>query len=337
AIIVAAVFEFLGAFLAGGEVTSTVRKGIIDVAPFADDPGVLVRGMLASLVAAGTWLTIASYFGWPVSTTQSIIGAIVGFGVVAVEADAIYWGQVASIVASWVISPLLAGTLAFLLFRTVQRLILDKVDPVRQAKRYVPFYAFLTALVIALVTFTKGLKNVGLEISPTMAVVYSLAFASVVMAMAYVAIAWLTVDRPKGRRFRFSKVESIFGILMIVTASSMAIAHGSNDVANAIGPVAAIVSVVSTGEVLQEAAVPRWVLLVGGAGIVVGLASYGYRVIQTVGTRITELMPSRGFAAELAAATTVVLASGTGLPISTTHTLVGAVLGIGLARGIGAL
>ena len=337
AIMIAAVFEFLGAFLAGGEVTSTVRKDIIDVSSLAGQPNVLICGMLASLLAAGTWLTVASHYGWPVSTTHSIIGAIVGFCVVAVGADAVYWGEVGSIVASWVISPLLAGTVAFFMFRTVQRLVLDKDDPVHEAKRYVPFYAFLTALVIALVTFVKGLKHVGLDISPVMAVVYSVAFALGVMGAAYFVISRMTFERANSLDSRFGEVERIFGALMVVTASSMAFAHGSNDVANAIGPVAAIVSVINTGDVLQEAAVPRWVLFLGGGGIVLGLATYGYRVIATVGTRITELMPSRGFAAELSAASTVVVASGTGLPISTTHTLVGAVLGIGLARGIGAL
>ncbi len=337
AIIIAGVFEFLGAFLAGGEVTATVRKEIIDVSSLAGDPNVLVCGMLASLLAAGTWLTIASRYGWPVSTTHSIVGAIVGFGVVAVGADAVYWGAVGSIAASWVVSPVLAGTVAFFMFRTVQWLILDTQDPVREAKRYVPFYAFLTALVIGLVTFLKGLKHVGLDISPMMAVVYSVAFAFGVAGVAYLVISRLTLERADSGDFRFGGVERIFGVLMIVTASSMAFAHGSNDVANAIGPVAAIVSVINTGEVLQEAAVPIWVLFLGGGGIVLGLATYGYRVMATVGTRITELMPSRGFAAELSAAGTVVLASSTGLPISTTHTLVGAVLGIGLARGIGAL
>ena len=337
AIIIAGVFEFLGAFLAGGEVTATVRKEIIDVSSLAGDPNVLVCGMLASLLAAGTWLMIASRYGWPVSTTHSIVGAIVGFGVVAVGADAVYWGAVGSIAASWVVSPVLAGTVAFFMFRTVQWLILDTQDPVREAKRYVPFYAFLTALVIGLVTFLKGLKHVGLDISPMMAVVYSVAFAFGVAGVAYLVISRLTLERADSGDSRFGGVERIFGVLMIVTASSMAFAHGSNDVANAIGPVAAIVSVINTGEVLQEAAVPIWVLFLGGGGIVLGLATYGYRVMATVGTRITELMPSRGFAAELSAAGTVVLASSTGLPISTTHTLVGAVLGIGLARGIGAL
>ncbi|MCZ6869575.1 MAG: inorganic phosphate transporter [Gammaproteobacteria bacterium] len=335
AIMIAAVFEFLGAFLAGGEVTSTVRKDILDVSSLASEPDVLICGMLASLLAAGTWLMVASHYGWPVSTTHSIIGAIIGFGIVAVGADAVYWGEVGSIAASWVVSPLLAGGLAFFMFRSMQRLIFEQDDPLARAKRYGPFYAFLTALVIALVTFLKGLKHVGLDISPTLAIVYSLLFALGIMSVAYVVISRLQFSDVEDSRFR--EVERIFGVLMVVTAAAMAFAHGSNDVANAIGPVAAIVSVVSTGEVMQETALPPWVLLLGGGGIVLGLATYGYRVIATVGTRITELTPSRGFAAGLSAATIVVLASGTGLPISTTHTLVGAVLGIGLARGIGAL
>ncbi|MCZ6888798.1 MAG: inorganic phosphate transporter [Gammaproteobacteria bacterium] len=337
AICIAAVFEFLGAYLAGGEVTSTIRKSIIDVDLLANDPNTLVYGMLASLLAAAVWLTIASRFGWPVSTTHSIVGAIVGFATVAISVESVHWGKVASITASWVVSPVLAGTISFLLIRTVQRLIFNTDDPERYARRYVPFYIFATALVIGLVTFVKGLKHVGLDVSPAAAVAYSLLFAAVIAALGALVISRIRFAPRSAHDLRHANVEKLFAVLMIVTASAMAFAHGSNDVANAIGPVAAVVSVVTTGQVGQESAVSTWVLLLGAAGIVVGLATFGYRVMQTVGRNITELTPSRGFAAELAAASTVVLASGTGLPISTTHTLVGAVLGVGLARGIGAL
>jgi PiT family inorganic phosphate transporter len=338
AIMIAAVFEFLGAFLAGGEVTSTIRKGIIDAGLLAGDPNVLVLGMLASLLAAAVWLTIASRAGWPVSTTHSIVGAIVGFATITIGVDSVHWGQVASIAASWIVSPLLAGTIAFVLVLSVQRLIFAHGDPEKNARRYVPMYVFMTAMMIGLVTFMKGLKHVGLEISTDTAVLYSAIFATLIMAISKFALSRLkfeTSSRLDG--FHFARVERIFAVLMVVTACSMAFAHGSNDVANAIGPVAAVISIVTSGEVMQQSVVPVWVLLLGGVGIVVGLATFGYRVIATVGTQITELTPSRGFAAELAAASTVVLASGTGLPISTTHTLVGAVLGVGLARGIGAL
>ena len=337
AILIAAVFEFLGDFLAGGEVTSTIRKGIID-ADLITDPDTLLFGMLAALLAAAVWLTVASRFGWPVSTTHSIVGAIVGFALFAVGTEAVYVGKVGSIVASWVVSPLMAGTLSFLLILSVRRLILDKEDPEAAARRYVPIYIFLTGLMIGLVTFMKGLKHVGLEVSGATAFGYSFLFAVVVMAGGVLMIRRIqqASDAEVGE-FHYENVERIFAILMVVTACAMAFAHGSNDVANAVGPVAAVISIVDTGMVTQQSPLPIYVLVLGGVGIVIGLSTFGYRVMATVGRKITELTPSRGFAAELAAATTVVLASGTGLPISTTHTLVGAVLGVGLARGISAL
>ncbi len=340
AIVIAGTFEFLGAFLAGGEVTSTIRKGIIDAEALDDDPDLLVVGMLSALLAAAAWLTVASRFGWPVSTTHSIVGAIIGFAVVAIGVEAVHWWDVATIAASWVVTPVLAGAIAFLLVLSVQRLIFDKEDPALQARRYVPVYIFAAVLVTATVTFVKGLKHVGLDLSMPMAILYSALAAGIVAAVCRMAINRLnfrSLEAPGGGQSRFNDVEKVFGILMIVTASGMAFAHGSNDVANAIGPVAAIVGVVSTGGVAAKSAVPVWVLLIGAAGIVVGLATFGYRVMATIGRRITELTPSRGFAAEFAAASTVIVASGTGLPVSTTQTLVGAVMGVGLARGVTAL
>ncbi len=340
AIVIAGTFEFLGAFLAGGEVTSTIRKGIIDVEALDHDPDLLVVGMLSALLAAAAWLTVASRFGWPVSTTHSIVGAIIGFALVAIGVEAVHWWDVATIAASWVVTPVIAGIIAFLLVLSVQWLIFNKDDPAIQARRYVPVYIFAAVLVTATVTFVKGLKHVGLDLSMPIAILYSVLMAGIVAVVCRLVINRLrfrSLEAPTGGQSRFNDVEKVFGILMIVTASGMAFAHGSNDVANAIGPVAAIVAVVSTGGVAAKSAVPVWVLLVGAAGIVVGLATFGYRVMATIGRKITELTPSRGFAAEFAAASTVVVASGTGLPVSTTQTLVGAVLGVGLARGLGAL
>jgi PiT family inorganic phosphate transporter len=337
AIIIAAIFEFLGAFLAGGEVTSTIRKGIID-ANMITDANVLLFGMLAALLAAAVWLTIASRYGWPVSTTHSIVGAIVGFALVAIGLDAVHWDKLSEIAASWIISPLISGVISFLLITSVQKLIFDKENPEQQARRFVPAYIFLTAFIIALVTFVKGLKHVGLEVSGAEAVMYSVLIALVVAIVGIFFIRRLPqAAGPELQDFHYANVETTFKVLMVVTACAMAFAHGSNDVANAIGPVAAVVSIINTGEIAQTAPVSIYILLLGGVGIVVGLATYGKRVMATVGNKITELTPSRGFAATLAAASTVVLASGTGLPISTTHTLVGAVLGVGIARGIGAL
>ena len=338
AILVACIFEFAGAYLAGGEVTSTIRKDIIDPNILSGSPDLLVYGMLSSLLAAGTWLLIASYKGWPVSTTHSIVGAIVGFAAVGISMDAVVWNKVTTIISSWVVSPLMAGTISFLIFKSVQILILDTEDPFANAKKFVPGYMFLVGFVIAMVTFLKGLKHVGLDLSFQQSLLFSSAFGVVI---ALLGTAFLKgVDNSSKQRgdVVFDGVERVFAVLMVFTACAMAFAHGSNDVANAVGPLAAVANIVqSGGEIAAKSSMPWWILLLGGSGIVAGLIMLGYRVIETVGRNITELTPSRGFAAELAAATTVVLASGTGLPISTTHTLVCAVLGVGLARGISAV
>lgn len=337
AIIVAAIFEFAGAFLAGGQVTSTIRQGIIDASHVSENPELLVFGMLASLLAAAVWLLIASRKGWPVSTTHSIVGAIVGFAVVGIGVESVYWSKVGTIAASWVISPMMSGFLAFFIFMSVQKLILNTKDPLKNARKYVPIYIFAVGFILALVTLLKGLKHIGLDLSPMESVLVAIGSGFLTMFIGILGIRRLKLDPSDVKDFRYANVEKIFGVLMIFTACGMAFAHGSNDVANAIGPVAAIVSIVKTGAVAQTSALATWILLLGACGIVLGLATYGWRVIKTVGKNITELTPSRGFAAELAAASTVVIASGTGIPISTTHTLVGAVMGVGIARGIGAL
>jgi len=337
AIIIAAIFEFAGAYLAGGEVTKTIRKGILDNKILAGDPELVVYGMLAALLAAGIWLLIASKKGWPVSTTHSIVGAIVGFAAVGIGIEAVMWAKVGSIVASWVVSPVLSGLIAFLLFMSVQKLILLTPDPLKNAKRYVPVYMFLVGFIVTLVTLFKGLKHIGLHTTTFQNYSLAAGFGFLTMLFGYYAISKIKIDPKADKDFHYTNVEKIFGILMMVTACAMAFAHGSNDVANAVGPMAAVVSISESGELTQKAILPAWILAIGGVGIIAGLVMYGRRVIATVGKGITDLTPSRGFAATLAAATTVVVASGTGLPISTTHTLVGAVLGVGIARGIGAV
>ncbi len=344
AIIIAMIFEFAGAYLAGGEVTSTIRKGILDPALITNSPELLVFGMMASLLAAGTWLLVASMKGWPVSTTHSIVGALVGFAAVGIGVNSVNWGQVGTIVASWVVSPVLAGTIAYGLFMSVQKLILNTDQPFQNAKKYIPMYMFFVGFMISMVTLVKGLKHIGIEVDFNLGSQFANALPVAAVAGIIVAsIGKLLLSRihedpiPRSGN-RFANVERVFAILMIFTACAMAFAHGSNDVANAVGPLAAIASVIgSGGEIASKSALPGWILLLGGGGIVIGLVTYGFKVMATIGKKITELTPSRGFAAELAAATTVVFASATGLPVSTTHTLVGAVLGVGLARGIGAL
>lgn len=342
AILVAMIFEFMGAYLAGGEVTSTIRKGIIDADALSDTPELMVYGMMSALLAAGTWLLIASMKGWPVSTTHSIVGAIVGFAAVGISVESVHWEQVGTIAASWVVSPVLAGTISFGLFMSVKVLILDTDDPFHRAKRFIPIYMWMVGFMISMVTLLKGLKHIGLDLDLGLGSKFANAIPiSAAIGLVVAGLGMLMLRRVKevqDENNRFASVERVFAILMIFTACAMAFAHGSNDVANAVGPLAAIAATVqSGGEIAAKSAMPWWILLTGALGIVIGLATYGWKVIATIGRKITELTPSRGFAAELGAASTVVIASATGLPISTTHTLVGAVLGVGIARGIAAL
>ncbi|EGT3626023.1 anion permease [Shewanella sp. SP2S2-4] len=338
AIIIAMIFEFAGAYLAGGEVTSTIRNGIIDSSYFTNTPELLVYGMIGSLLAAGIWLVVASALGWPVSTTHSIVGAIIGFAAVGVGTESVEWGKVGGIVGSWVITPAISGFMAFIIFQSVQKLIFNTDDPLSNAKRYVPFYMAFAGFIMSLVTILKGLSHVGIHLSGAEAYLLAGAIAVVVGLFGKVAISRLQMSDKNDRQTQFKNVEKVFAILMVLTACCMAFAHGSNDVANAIGPLAAVVSVVNSGgEIASKSPLVWWILPLGAVGIVMGLAIFGQRVMQTIGKNITHLTPSRGFAAELAAASTVVIASGTGLPISTTQTLVGAVLGVGMARGIAAI
>lgn len=395
AVIVAAVLEFSGALLVGMHVSETVRKGIVNPDIFQGEPLIFVLGMLASLLAAAVWLQVASYNGWPVSTTHSIVGAILGFGVVVGGLEAVYWDKVASIVASWVISPLFSATISFLIFSVIRRRIFYATNPVAATKQFTPYMVFAVFFILTLVLVFKGLKNLHLDLPFH----HALGVAGLVGLVTAIISAFLVnrlkVDtstaehinennpqiemglqkalrslqkaesvavgstqdkvsrlvkevneladtvKAKGvaspESSRYNDVERIFIYLQILSACFVAFAHGANDVANAIGPLSAVIGVLGSGTVAMKSAVPVWVLALGGVGIVIGLATWGWRVIETVGKRITELTPSRGFAAEFGAATTIVIASKLGLPISTTHTLVGAVLGVGLARGMGSL
>jgi len=338
AIIIAAIFEFAGAFIAGGNVTSTIRKGIVDPSSLVDQPEILVFGMLAALLAAAVWLMAASWRGWPVSTTHSIVGALIGFAVAGIGIDAVQWGKVGQIAASWVISPALGGFLAFLLMMSIRKVILNTEHPFESAKKWGPAYVFLVGFIISLVTMFKGLKHLKLELTTSESFIGAVIFGLILAFISWILMRKIQVDKEADRDYHFASVEKIFVPMMVFTACAMAFAHGSNDVANGIGPLAAVVSIIkSGGDVAQKAALPLWILIMGGTGIVLGLATLGYKVMQTIGTRITQLTPSRGFCATLAAASTVVLASRIGLPVSTTHIAVGAVIGVGLARGVGAI
>jgi PiT family inorganic phosphate transporter len=335
AVIIAGIFEFAGAYFVGGHVTDTVRKGMLDLSLISDQQ--LIFGMLASLASAATLLLAATTYGLPVSTTHAIVGAIIGFGAVVIDFNAVAWQRVLLIMVSWVTSPLLGGVVAYLTFQFIRRCILDTDNPMAAAKRHAPMFFFAVTFVIGLVTLFKGLKNLNLDYDLQGAVIRA-AGLGIVGAIA----GWIFVHRIKrasdsqpGNRFR--DVERVFGVMVVLTACAVAFAHGSNDVANAIGPLATVVQVVREGSAGATAPVEPWMLVVGGVGIVVGLATMGYRVMDTVGRNITELTPSRGFAATFASAVTIVIASRAGIPVSTTHILVGSVLGVGMARGIGAI
>lgn len=348
AVIIAAIFEFSGAFIAGASVTDTMRRGIIDPLLFndaavvgtAEGSTLFMLGMLAALISAAVWLHLAAMLGWPVSTTHSIVGAITGFGLVAVGPSYIQWGTLAKIISSWAVSPLTGGILAYLVFSLVRKMIFDAENPVAAVKRWSPVLVFPVFLVLGLVIFVKGMPGVDLES-------YGIGTTEIWLLSALVgvvgsAISWLFVrkiEEPSGDDpdLHVARVEKVFRYLQIATACFVAFAHGSNDVANSIGPLAAIVGTFNEGAITAKVPVPTWVLLLGGLGIVIGLATYGYKVIETIGTKITEITPSRGFAAEFGAASTILMGSWLGLPISTTHTVVGAVIGVGFARGMTAL
>jgi len=383
AVVVAAFMEFAGAVLVGAHVSETVRNGMFDPTQF--DPASLAFGFLAALLAAAVWLQAATYFGWPVSTTHSIVGSVIGVGSLVGGTHAIKWAKVAGIAASWVVSPLCGGIVAFLLLKLIHRTVIDRKRPLERIYKFIPYMIFYVAFVLTLVMVWKGLKNLHLNLSLGQAIIVAFLSASAWSALSLLWVKRLRVkhekerrergveledDAPEGipfvpkeyrglpepktvlrpplapgseqpakrweyrRQFEFEKVEGVFAALMLVSACFLAFAHGANDVANAIGPLAAIVAIVKAGVVSLKTPVPVWTLMLGAAGIVVGLATWGYKVIETIGRKITHLTPSRGFAANIGAATTIVFASRMGLPISTTHTLVGAVLGIGLARGI---
>jgi PiT family inorganic phosphate transporter len=337
-IVIAIIFEFLGAVLAGGHVTKTIRKGIIDPTPIINNPEILVFGMLAALLAAGFWLMFASTKGWPVSTSHSIVGAIVGFAIVGIGPEAVNWNKIIKVVISWVISPAMGGIIAYLLVISTRKLILDSDTPLKNAKKYAPAYVFLVAFIISLVTMFKGLKHLNLDLAIWGSLGVSVCFGIIISVVGWLLTRRIEENTYSDQTFQFASVEKVFTPMMLFTACSMAFAHGSNDVANGIGPLAAVVSIVNSGgEVLQKSELPLWILLLGGGGIILGLVTLGYRVMLTVGKKITELTPSRAFCAQLAAASTVVIASRTGMPVSTTHILVGSVLGVGLARGLGAL
>jgi len=335
AVICAGIFEFLGAVLVGSHVTNTIRKGIIDPHIFTGNPELLAYGMLAALIASAIFLNLSTLMGMPVSTTHAIVGAVVGFGAVEMGIHSIYWEKIFYIFLSWMISPLMGGVMAFFVFKFITYKILSSTTPYKKAVTTSPYLAFAVIFVLTLSIIYKGLRNLYLDVPLDSALLTSFLLGT--LAFLFAKNFFRGWRKSRGEDDEYRRVEKIFSFLQIITACSVAFAHGANDVANSIGPLAVIVSIAQTNTVMMQVQVPLFVLVLGGTGIVLGLATFGYRVIDTIGGKITEITPSRGFCAEFATATTVLICSKMGLPISTTHTLVGSVLGVGFARGIAVL
>ncbi|MFZ0448985.1 MAG: inorganic phosphate transporter [Desulfatiglandaceae bacterium] len=339
AVVISIIANALGATLAGGYVTGTISKGIIDPSLLAGDPNRLMIGMFASLLAAGLWVNLATYFALPVSTSQAIVGAVVGFGILSVGASAVTWSKIIIIVVSWITSPAVGGLLGGGLYYLIEKRMMSATDPLRASRRYAPFMIFVVFLVLILSFIFKGLKNLHLNVGFLQTFLLAI---PVSMAAAVAGSWWVRRQARPECELRpgqeaFSPLDRLFAQLQVLTACYVAFAHGANDVANAVGPLAAIFSVVTTKAVALKVEVPIWMLLGGGIAVGGGLLAFGTRVMETIGKNITELTPMRGFCAQFGAATTILICSRLGLPISTTHVLVGSVVGIGIMRGMGTL
>ncbi len=338
AMLIAVIFEFAGAFLGGNGVTETMRDGIINTSQLSAQPQILIEGMLSVLFACTIWMNLASYLGVPVSITNALVGSMVGFGALVLGSDAIHWDQVSRIAIGWVTSPVIAGIMSYILFISIQQTIFTQSNPLTKAKLYIPIYLFLIGSILSFITVFKGLNHFEIHLNIKQSLAVTLATSIIITIMGMVFIKNIPENPKIKRRERFVQVEKYFAVLMAMTACAMAFAHGSNDVSLAVGPLTIVHSLVMNSHQNFDANnYPSWIILFGCVGVVSGLLIYGRKVIETVGSSITALTPSRAFAATLSAATTVVVATSTGIPVSATQTLVGAVLGVGLARGIGAL
>ena len=338
AVIISIVANALGAVLAGGHVTNTISKGIINPQFLSGEPDKFIIGMFASLLSAGIWVNISTYLGLPVSTTHSIVGAVIGFGMLSIGISDINWGKVIPIVLSWMISPTAGAVIAGAIYYFIEKKILTVKNPYYAARLYSPFLIFLVFLVLILSLIFKGLKNLHLHLSFINAILIAIPIATMVGLIGRYYIEWQVKRHASYNIERgYSLVESFFAQLQLLTACYVAFAHGANDVANAVGPWAAIFSAIKTKSVAMKVHVPFWMLLIGGIAVGGGLMAFGSNVIKTIGENITEINPVRGFCAEFGAATTILICSRLGLPISTTHVLVGAVVGIGIVRGMGTL
>lgn len=337
ALIIAILFEILGALLGGSEVSGTIRGGIIDLKAVALQPHLLIYCMLSVLLAGATWITTASVLGMPVSITQAIVGGIVGVGAMSLGLNAVEWHTVGYIFSSWVASPSIAGFVAFILFISIRETILAVEEPVKRAKFIIPFYFFMIGIVLSLMTVLKALDHFHIAMSSLMKLAVVLVTTLVITLAGIEAMRHVHRYARLNRHTQFQYIENLFSVLMAFTACAMVFAHGSNDVAIAVGPVISVISTVLTGAPMHDGTLLLSILFIGCLGVILGLLMYGRKVIETVGNGITMLTPSRAFAATFAAASTVVCSTSVGIPVSATQTLVGAVFGVGLARGIDAL
>ena len=331
AVLIAGVLNLIGAVFVGSHVTDTVRKGIVDVTSL--DIHILLIGFISSLLAAAIWVTISTWKEMPISTTHSVVGALVGFGLIAGGTSSVIWEKVGSVVASWVLSPVVGCILAFLIFKIIVKTIFEKEKPVQAAKIVGPVIFGFTALLIVSSLFLKTPLTTKYNITETTGLLIAVIAAIIVMILGIIVFRKIKEKGPDD----YATVEGIFRKLQIGTSCYIAFSHGANDVANAIGPVASIIPLAQGASVGSQVEVPYWLLALGGFGITVGCMTWGRRVMKTVGSRITSLTNTRGFSVDFGAATTVLVASKMGLPISTSHTVVGAVIGVGLARGLEAV
>ena len=346
AIIIAAIFEGAGALIAGGEVVKTIKKGIIDISAFGGNADPFIWAMMAALLAAALWLNFATMMRAPVSTTHSIVGGVMGAGIAAAGFSIVSWATMAKIAASWVISPVLGGIIAAAFLLSIKKSIVFKDDKVAAAKKWVPVFVALMSWAFITYLTLKGLKKiwpqvvdvlnfipfVSIEMSKKPSLVTALVLGLIVAIIVYTFVRTKLASNTTKLKNNKDSVNTLFTIPLIFSAALLSFAHGANDVANAIGPLAAINDAVVNGGISSKASIPLWVMGVGALGIALGLALYGPKLIKTVGSEITELDQIRAFSIAMAASITVIIASQLGLPVSSTHIAIGGVFGVGFLR-----
>ncbi len=341
AIVIAGIFEAGGAFIAGGDVVKTIKKGIIDIDAFGGNVDPFIWAMMAALLAAALWLNFATMMKAPVSTTHSIVGGVMGAGIAAAGFSIVAWGTMGKIAASWVISPVLGGIIAATFLYAIKKSMVFKEDKVEAAKKWVPIFVAIMSWAFVTYLTLKGLKKVWPSIVDVLvflpeakkpSFMIAAIFGLIIAAIVYMIVKKTVANRAKSLENTRAAINLLFTVPLIFAAALLSFAHGANDVANAIGPLAAISDAVMTGGISAKAGIPFWVMAVGALGIALGLALYGPKLIRTVGSEITELDQMRAFSVAMAASITVIIASQLGLPVSSTHIAVGGIFGVGFLR-----